>query len=66
MPETWEFGVYIKIECLRVKIAVCEMRNTLDRKKESLKDGWKRWVGGEGGGKGKIGPKYLVWNSRKN
>lgn len=39
MPETWEFGVYIKIESLRVKVTVCEMRNTLDRKKETLKDG---------------------------
>lgn len=54
MPETWEFGVYKEIECLRVKITVCEMRNTLDgEKKKNLKDGWKemggriRWWEGE-------------------
>lgn len=51
MPETWEFGVYIKIECLRVKNTVCEMRNTLDRKKEKISkmdegDGWEDKVVG--------------------
>lgn len=47
MPETWEFGVYKEIECLRVKITVCEMRNTLDREKKKISkmDG-KRWMGG--------------------
>lgn len=47
MPETWESGVYIEIECLGVKIIVYEMRNTLDRKKGKISQmNGKRWVGG--------------------
>lgn len=53
MPETWELGVYKEIECLRIKITVCEMRNTLDREKKKSqrwmeRDGWEDKVVGRG------------------